>query len=316
MYSVGVDLGGTFTKAALLAADGTILAHKRLATVAGRPPEEMLAEMRIELENMARSAGVRYPPPDGCGIGVPGTIDYQTGRLGQSGPLGWTDVELGALASAALSCEVFVDIDVNAGALADLYLGCARKASDVLYISWGTGIGAALVVSRKLYHSRGGAMGNFGHMPADSSSTRACYCGCHGCLEIEAGGKAMTDLVLGRLSSGVASLLRECSDGITPERIAWAAGLSDPLAKEVLDRSAILMARAVAGIISFLNPDMVVFGGGVSQCFPTIQKILDQELRRRSPSFSLPLTQIVVSTFRENAGVIGAAMLPGDRTQI
>jgi glucokinase len=272
--------------------------------------------MRGELEKMARAAGVPYPPPHGCGIGVPGTVDYQNGRLGESGPLGWRSVELGAVASAALGCEVFVDIDVNAGALADLYFGRAREASEVLYVSWGTGIGAALVVARRLYHSRGGAMGNFGHMPADHSSARLCYCGCHGCLEIEAGGKAMADRVLERLVAGEASLLRQWQDRITPERIAWAASEGDPLAREILDRSAVLMAWALAGVLAFLNPDMVVFGGGVSRCFPVIQKVFDRELSRRTPSFSLPLTRIALSSFRENAGVIGAATLPRDRISL
>jgi glucokinase len=313
MYSAGIDLGGTFTKIALVASDGTILAQGRLPTVAHRSPAEAFAEVRIELEKMARATSVPYPPPGGCGIGAPGTVDYQSGRLGESGPLGWRNVELGAFASAALGCEPFVDIDVNAGALADLYFGCAREASEILYVSWGTGIGAALVVARKLYHSRGGAMGNFGHMPADPSSTRLCYCGCHGCLEIEAGGKAMADRARERLLTGEGSLLSQCQGKIAPERIAWAAGEGDPLAKEILDRSAVLMAWALAGVISFLNPEMVVFGGGVSHCFPVIQQVFDRELFRRTPSFSLPLTRITLSSFRENAGVVGAAMLPRDR---
>jgi glucokinase len=244
---------------------------------------------------------------------VPGTVDYRSGRLGESGPLGWRNVDLGAVASAALGCEVFVDIDVNAGALADLYFGGAREASEVLYISWGTGIGAALVVARKLYHSRGGAMGNFGHMPADPSSSRLCYCDCRGCLEIEAGGKAMVERAQERLAAGEASLLRQRQDRITPERIAWAAQEGDPLAEEILNRSAVLMARALAGVLSFLNPDTVVFGGGVSRCFPVIRRVFEQELSRRTPSFSLPLTRVALSSFRENAGVIGAATLPRER---
>lgn len=313
MYSAGIDLGGTFTKIALVASDGSILAQGRLPTLARRPPAEALAEIRVELEKMACAANVPYPPPAGCGIGVPGTVDYRSGRLGESGPLGWKNVELGVLASTALGCEVSVDIDVNAGALTDLYLGCAREASEVLYVSWGTGIGAALVVARKLYHSRGGAMGNFGHMPADPSSSRFCYCGCQGCLEIEAGGKAMVERVQERLAAGEVSLLRQRQDKITPESIAWAAQEGDALAKGILNRSAVLMAWAIAGILAFLNPDIVVFGGGVSQCFPVIQGLFDQELRRRTPSFSFPLTRVAPSSFRENAGVVGAAMLPRDR---
>ena len=313
MYSIGLDLGGTLSKVALVASDGRMLAHRRLPTAAGRAPAAVFAGLRNELEAMAREAGLPYPPPQGCGVGVPGVVEPNSGWLRLSGPLGWRDVDLAVLASQALACEVVADNDVNAGALADLWFGEARDSRDMLYVAWGTGIGAAFVVGRTLYHSRGAAMGNFGHMPADPSSHRLCYCGCRGCLEIEAGGKAMVDQVGERLAGGESSTLAESREPVTPERIAGAAAAGDPLARSVLDRSALLMARALAGVLAFLNPDTVVFSGGVSRCFPLVQKTFDRELRLRTPSFSLPLTRVVQSRFGDSAGVVGASLLPKNK---
>jgi glucokinase len=310
-YTIGIDLGGTFIKVALVASDGTILQSRRLPTTPGSDPHAVFAGLASALEEMSAAGRLPFPPSGGCGIGVPGVVECRTGRLLLSGPLAWNDVDLAGIGRSAIGCEVFVDIDVNTGALADLYFGCARDSHDMLYISWGTGIGAGFVVARKLYHSRGGAMGNFGHMPADPSSGRLCYCGCRGCLEIEAGGKAMCEQARARLQQGEVSLLRDCE--VTPEVMAQAAASGDALARAVLERSAVLMARALAGILSFLNPDTVVFGGGVSQCFPVIQDSFDRELRLRAPNFSLPLTRVAQSTFGEHAGVVGAAMLPLDR---
>lgn len=310
-HSIGIDLGGTFIKVALVAADGAILQSRRLSTMPGRDPRAVFADVARALQEMSASQDRPFPPSGGCGIGVPGVVEYGTGRLLFSGPLAWKDVDLAGIGRSALHCEVFVDIDVNTGALADLHFGCARDAHDMLYISWGTGIGAGFVVARRLYHSRGGAMGNFGHMPADPASARLCYCGCRGCLEIEAGGKAMCEQARARLAHGEASLLRDCE--MTPETLAQAAAARDPLACSILERSGILMARALACILSFLNPDTVVFGGGVSQCFPLIQDCFDTELKLRAPKFSLPLTRVAQSTFGEHAGVVGAAMLPADR---
>lgn len=301
-------MGGTLTKLALVSRDGRILAERRIPALAHRDPAQALREVRAEIEQMAASAGLAYPPPDGCGIGVPGVVDYRTGRLIFCGALGWREVALGELAREALGCETAVDTDVNAGALADLYFGCARESSDLLYISWGTGIGAGLVISRKLYHTRGAAMCNFGHMPADPSSARRCYCGCHGCLEIEAGGRAMANEARERLAAGEESLLRQQPE-VTPERIAWAASHGDALARSILDRSALLMARVLGGVLALLNPDTIVFGGGVSRCFPLIQDTFDAELRARTPDFSIHLTAIRQSRFSDNAGVVGAAML-------
>ncbi len=308
-YSVGIDLGGTFVKVALVSDEGHVLGFRRVPTTKGRPPKEMLLELRRLVEDMAREAALPYPPPGGVGIGIPAVVDHQTGQVSLSGPLGWRDVPLGELARDAFGCPTAVDDDVAAGALADLYYGRARQASDVLYVSWGTGIGAGLVISRRLYHSRGGAMYELGHMPADPASDRLCYCGCKGCLEIEAGGRAMVEQARERLRAGEASTLAGVNE-ITPESICQATAQNDPLARAILDRSAVLLARVLAGALALLNPDMVVFGGGVSRCFPVIQEVFDRELALRAPSFSLSATTIVQSSFLDRAGVVGAALLP------
>jgi glucokinase len=308
-YSAGIDLGGTHTKIALVSEQGAILAFRKLPAAVGRPPEAALAEAHEGLKKIAQEAGLAYPPPNGCGIGTPGVVDHKKGWLAFSGHHGWRDVNLGQMARMVLGCEVSVDMDVNAGVLADLYLGCARESSDVLYVAWGTGIGSALVVSRKVYHSVGGAMCNFGHILADPSSEKLCYCGCRGCLEVEAGGKGMSDEVSRQLASGADSILRQQPTPITPEQIAWAASLQDPLAAGMLRRAAILMARALAGALAILNPDTAIIAGGVSRCWPIIQETFESELRLRTPKFLFDLTRVEVSEFQENAGAVGAAML-------
>lgn len=275
-------------------------------------PSGILTALRRTVEGMACSAGLPYPAPGGCGIGLPGVVDYRSGRVMFSGPLGWREpVEFGAMAQQLLDSEVAVDTDVNAGALADLYFGAARESSDMLYISWGTGIGGGFACGRRLYHSRGNAMCNLGHMPADPESRRICYCGASGCLEVEAGGRAMVQQAAERLEAGAPSSLRP--DDLTPERIAQAAASGDKLAGELLTRSAVLIARVLAGLLAFLNPDTVVFGGGVSRCFSQIEPVFNDELKRRTPVFSLPWTRVVQSQFGAQAGVLGAAMLPRNR---
>jgi glucokinase len=309
VYRIGVDLGGTSTKIALVGSDGRILAHCRQASARGQDARLFFRLIRAALEELAAAAGQPYPPRDGGGIGLPGIVEATGGRVRFSGPLGWKDVEVGSIATEALGCEVAVDNDVNAGALADLWFGEAVDANDMLYVAWGTGIGAAFVVGRSLYHSRGAAMGNFGHMPADFFSHRRCYCGCLGCLEIEAGGQAMVEQVRHRIACGEKSILRETAETMTPEHIAAAAAAGDGLARSVLERSAVLMARALAGVLAFLNPDTVIFGGGVSHCLPLVWTTFEEELQRRTPSFSLPLTRLRQSRFGANAGVVGASLL-------
>lgn len=308
-YSAGIDLGGTHTKIAVVSERGEILAFRKLPGAVGRPPEAVLADAHEGLKKIAQETGLDYPPHHGCGIGTPGVVNHKTGWLAFSGPHGWRDVNLAQMARRLLGCEVSVDMDVNTGVLAELYLGCARESSDVLYVSWGTGIGAALAVSRQVYHSQGGATCNLGHTLADPSSQKLCYCGCRGCLEIEAGGRGMAEEVSRRLAAGADSILRHQPLPITTERIAWAAEQHDPLAVGMLQRAATLMARALAGALALLNPDTAIIAGGVSRCWPVIQETFESELSLRTPKFLLDLTRIVVSDFHENAGAVGAAIM-------
>lgn len=306
-YSAGIDIGGTLVKLALVSAEGDILAEQRMPTPVETTPQDLLFQSRRKLEALSEECGLVYPPVGGCGIGIPGIVHHQSGDLKFSGPLGWNDIPFGTLARDILGCPVVIDTDVNAGALADLYFGAAKDASDMLYISWGTGIGAALAVNRKLYHSRGGAMCNLGHMPAKLSSKRLCYCGTTGCLEIEAGGKAIVEKTTELMRKSGHCI--ELQEKLTPEKIVIAAAQGDTAAQTVLEEAATLLARVLAAVLALLNPDTVVFGGGVSKALPAIRSSFDEELHRRAPQFSLPLTQIMYSTFGDSAGVVGAAAL-------
>jgi glucokinase len=310
MYSAGIDIGGTFTKLALVSSEGVVLSSRTPSSAGCEDPERFVQAAASELREMARSSGLPWPPPARCGIGLPGVVDHRRGRVLWSGPLGWREVELAEIGRLALDCPVAIDTDVNAGALAELYFGYGRDASELLYIAWGTGIGAGFAVGRRLYHTRGNAMCNFGHMPADPESARLCYCGCRGCLEVEAGGKAMVELAAERIRAGEASVLRDCAGSLTAESIAGAATAGDALALRIVSRSATLIARALAGLLAFLNPDTVVVGGGVSQCLPLVADVFQRELRLRTPEFSFPLTRVFQSRFAGLAGVIGAATLP------
>jgi glucokinase len=309
MHAAGIDIGGTFTKIALVSADGHIIKSDRVNTVAEAGAERSFAALRPVIEAMSVAAGLPYPPPAGCGVGIPGTVSYKTGWLTESGPLRWLNVALREVAEHTLGCRVAVDTDANAGALADLYWGCGRESSDLVYVTWGTGIGAGLVFDRKVYHSQGGAVCNLGHAPADPASTRTCYCGCQGCLEVEAGGKALVEQAKERLLRGAESTLQAAGEDITPEHIARAAGLGDRLAREILDRAGMLMARVLAVVLPLLTPDTIVFGGGVSACLPLARASFDRELEARAPNFVRHLTRIVLSSFGGNAGVLGAATL-------
>lgn len=301
--TLGIDIGGTFVKLAVVSEEGRILGERKVPSPADCDARTFLENLHPHLVDLTSKTGLPRIPP--CGIGVPGVVNYTSGMLVFSGPFGWRNVPFADLAEEIFGSPATVDTDVNAGALADLWYGAAQDSSDVVYISWGTGIGAAIVVGRKLYHSRGGAMCNLGHMPAKTDSSRLCYCGTHGCLEVEAGGKAIIDKAKHRYPNTNGP----DREALTPAALAQAAASGDTAAREILEEAASLLARVLGGVLSLLNPDTVVLGGGVSNVIPIVHDAFHRELRLRTPSFSLPLTEIKHSRFCDSAGVVGAAVL-------
>jgi len=307
-FSAGIDLGGTFTKLALLDVDGNILDRERTLSRTGSEARGLLKHARETLEEMCARSGLSYPPTEGCGIGMPGAVDYETGIVRLSKAFGWKELPLRALAEEVLGCAVAVDTDVNAGLLADLHFGAAKTASEMLYVSWGTGVGAGLTVGRKVYHSRNGAMGNPGHTVAVPESQRRCFCGLRGCLEVEIGARSLVEKVKEKMAQGRSSLLAAERE-FSAAQIAQAALAGDGLALETLRDAVTLLARALAPLLAMLNPDTVIFAGGVSNCLPIVRDVFDEELRRSAPGFAFTGLTICASAFGESAGVVGAAKL-------
>ncbi len=302
MYSAGIDLGGSWTKLGLVSVSGGILAKERQPAIPGEPLPQLLGRLRRDLERMAGAEHLPYPPPAGVGVGAAAIVDHRTGWLKLAGTLNLENCDLRGTAETALECDVVVDCDSNAGALADLYWGQARDATNLLYITWGTGIGAGLTLNRRLYHSVGGSMGEFGHTPVEWDCPRLCYCGCRGCLEAEATGRAMEQQMSERLGKR-----------ITVREMARAAGAGDAASRALLERSARLLARALAGALALLNPDCLVLGGGVSHCLPLVRAAFDEELEMHTPWFARQGLKVALSDFPDSAGVLGAAMLPRHR---
>lgn len=300
MYSAGIDFGGSSTKLALVGRDGRVHAFRRVAGAPGGDLDRVFAALREALAAMAAEALLEFPPPGGAGVGVAGIVDVASGRVETTGALGMEECDLRGPAERALGCRVAVESDSNAGALADLYFGAARGADDVIYVSWGTGIGAGLVVGRRLLRGRGQAIGEIGHSRVVLEDGPRCCCGCRGCLEAEAGGAAIA-------ARGAAVLGRE----VTVLDVARAAE-DNPACLAILEEAAACLARGLSPAIVLLNPQAVVLGGGVSRVLerPEARRAFDHELEQSLPLFARRTLTVSLSAFGDRAGAVGAALLP------
>jgi fructokinase len=252
---MGIDLGGTKIEGVVLDADGQECARERVATPQGdyAATLETLAGLVLRLETAAGQAC-------SVGIGMPGSISRASGLVKNSNSVCLNGQPLHRELEARLERPLRFANDADCFALSEALDGAARDAAVVFAVIVGTGTGGGIVVNRQLLNGPNGICGEWGHNPlpwpvAEELPGPACYCGRSGCIETWLSGPG-----LARDHERVNAIRRDA------RTIIQAAELGDTRAGETLQRYANRMARALASVINVLDPDVIVLGGGLSNC--------------------------------------------------
>jgi glucokinase len=245
---VGVDIGGTKTAAVALTPSGEIVTQLRLSTVRGaRGVVDTAARAVAEL---ARYADLEPGEFSSIGVGIPGQVEPETGRVTHAVNLAVDDLEFGAELSARLGLLVRVENDVNAAALGAYQLLADESTHSMAYLNLGTGLAAGLVLDGQLWRGSRGAAGEIGHIPIDPNGP-LCPCGQRGCIEV--------------LASGSAVARQWPEAGARPvQELFEAAGRGDARAIEVRHDLVRNIAAAVRILVLTIDVDTVVLGGGIS----------------------------------------------------
>lgn len=265
--------------------DGDILEAEHRAWDISRGPAETLdTAMAMIDELLARTPDV---PVWGVGVGVPGPVDFGTGRP-VAPPImpGWNGFDVRRKFEQRYDAPVWVDNDVNLLALNER----ARRRdehADLIYCKIGTGIGAGLLSQGRLHRGANGAAGDIGHVRVRDSDV-PCRCGKTGCLEAVAGGWALVRDAEQAIADGATGYLaRWAAEGkaLTPEAISRAAEDGDAVAIALVQRSARVVGESIAALVNMFNPGTIVVGGAV----PSAGEIFLAEVRQRVYELSLPL---------------------------
>ncbi|MCU1438623.1 MAG: hypothetical protein JWP66_1710 [Naasia sp.] len=264
---VGIDIGGTKTDAVAVDRQGAVLGELRLPT--GFGADAVLQSTVDAVSLLATRIGVAPGEFASLGIGIPGSVDPQSGRVTHAVNLGLEGLELGALLSARLGLEVRVENDVNAAALGAYSLLGARDggpgAHSMAYLNLGTGLAAGLVLGGRLWRGARGSAGEIGHIPIDPAGPQ-CPCGQRGCLETVASGSAVAR--------------QWPTDSPRPVQALFdAAETGDATAIVVRDRLLASIAAAVRLLVLTVDVDAVVIGGGISSLGETLVEAVRAELR-------------------------------------
>ena len=250
--------------------------------------------------------------PAGVGIGVPGPVDFDRG-VSVSPPImpGWDGFPVRDVVGRALDCPALLDNDVNVLAAGELHAGVARGARDFLFVKIGTGIGCGLVIDGHVYRGVDGCAGDIGHIRVEESGP-TCACGNTGCLESYAGGAAIARdaTAAGRAgrSADLGALLAE-HGALSAADVGRAAARGDQVSLDLVRESGRRVGQVLATLVSFVNPGLIVVGGGMTGLGHALLAEVRSVTYRRSLPLATGNLPIVLSELGDGGGVVGAARL-------
>ena len=317
MYYLGVDLGGTNIKAALVDADGAIIKEASTPTKLPRPAEAVCDDIAALCNQLAQGQLVA-----GIGVGCPGTVDG--GLVRYSNNLGWHDFAMGDYLRAKTGLPVALANDANAAALGEALAGCAKGAHGnshgynlFLYIFVGplTGVGGGVVLGGKLLTGYTGAAAEPGHMVIlDTPDAPRCTCGRPGCLESLASATALIRMTKEAMAAHPESALHGIaaqSGGVNGRTAFDAAAQGDAAGKAVVEQYIHYLAVGVANMINIFFPEVIGLSGGVANQGENLLAPLRAAVGPMvfGNAYAQKHTRITTCTLGYRAGVIGAALL-------
>lgn len=307
--AIGLDIGGTNIRGAVVADDGALLAE-----VSERTPETSDGTTMTKiLLGITQQLHAQHPEVVAVGVGAAGIVEWPAGLIRWAPNNSYRDWQVRAELEEATGLPATVDNDANVAALAEARLGRDRY-SEMVFLTVGTGVGGGLVLGGVIYRGPSGRGGELGHIIVAPDGPR-CGCGNRGCLEAVASGTALTRM--GREAAAaepagvIARLGREEEDGVvTGHTVTRATELGDPTALDLFTRLGRWLGIGIASLANIFEIEAVVIGGGL---VATGDLLLDPaRAAYREHAYATearPVVPVRVGTFGTDAGVVGAGLL-------
>jgi glucokinase len=304
--TIGVDLGGTKMLVGVL--DGTEVLWESREGSTGQTEDE-LVELLVREVGEARDA---RPDATAVGLGIPATIDHDTGVAVSAVNLPLTDLPIRDLVSERVGLPVFVDNDANVAALAEYLYGAAQDKPNTVMLTVGTGIGGGLILGGKVYRGATGAGAELGHMVIQADGP-PCQGNCpnHGCVESLASGTALGREGLAAAESSPDSALGRllaAGEAVDGTAVTKAAIAGDETAIGVFDLIGGRLGVACSSFANIFQPDAIVVGGGVIAAGELLLEPARREVRERALN-PMNRTPILEAILGNDAGMIGAAAM-------
>ncbi|HFU4059248.1 TPA: ROK family glucokinase [Streptococcus suis] len=311
---IGIDLGGTSVKLAILTTEGEIQEKWSIKTNILDEGSHIVPDIIESIQHRFETHGLTKDDFLGVGMGSPGVVDSEAGTVIGAYNLNWKTLQLvKEQFEAALGLPFFIDNDANVAALGEQWVGAGNNNPNVVFMTLGTGVGGGVIAAGNLIRGVKGAGGELGHITVDFDAPFACTCGKKGCLETVASATGIVNLSRRYADqyAGDAKLKQMIDDGqdVTAKDVFDLAKEGDDLALIVYRHFSEYLGVACANIAAVLNPAYIVLGGGVSAAGDFLLDGVRKVFAENSFPQIKESTQIVLATRGNDAGVLGAASL-------
>lgn len=311
-YRIGVDIGGTNIKIALVDFDGKIIYSNTTPTRAEMGYEAGVNNIKQAIKDLMQETNQDSKTIEAIGFGLPGQIDYKEGVVKNLPNIpGWVNIPLGKIIEEEFSIPTRLDNDVRCAALGELNFGAGKGCENLICITIGTGIGSGIVLNGKLVRGASNAAGEIGHIKMDLNGGPLCGCGDYGCFEAYASGPSIVSMAKEYISGGKSAKYKEmATDGIiTPYLVAQAALQGDAVSIQIFKQMGKIIGTGLTSVINLLNPEKIIIGGGVADAGEILLEPIRNTVIERAMPIQAHAVAIVPAQLANAAGVIGASLL-------
>lgn len=312
-YLVGVDLGGTKILAGVFDTSFNCLARMKISTKPERGPEGVIERVARCIRDAVDECDLSMKQIRGVGIGAPGAVDTEEGRVIFAPNLDWKDVPLKKALEKQIEVPVFVNNDCKLHTLGVYEAELKAKPKHLIGIFLGTGIGAGLILDGKLYTGFNGSAGEIGHMVIDVNGPE-CGCGNRGCFEALASRRAIFRTIQTAVKKGQETLLvemlgKDLAD-LRSGDLRKAIRRGDKFVEKVIEQAAEYTGIAVGNLINMFNPEVIVLGGGImEQLEHEMISIVEKVARAHALPGTAKGIEITATRLGDDAGITGGAVI-------
>ncbi|SHN11920.1 ROK family glucokinase [Gracilibacillus kekensis] len=308
---IGVDIGGTTVKNAIISTQGEMIAKWEISTRLENKGFSVPQDIWTSIKEKLTDLNIDKSRVLGLGVGAPGFIDPETGKVAIAVNIGWKDFALQNILEDLSGLAVYVDNDANIAALGENWKGSGNQVDNMLAVTLGTGVGGGIIANGKIVSGANGTGAEIGHITVDKNGA-PCNCGRTGCLETITSATGIVRQAEIMLAEGKAPKLqkrKEAKTTITTKDIFEIAAEGDKDTKQLLHHVFDVLGFALANIAITTNPSKIVIGGGVSKA----GNLLLAPLKDAFEKYTLPRTneacEFVLAELGNDAGVFGGAYL-------